>query len=102
VALARALVSKPGILLLDEPFGSLDALTRIEMHKLTGQIWQRHGFTTVLITHDVAEAVALADRVLVLREGTIALDMPIELPRPRRELSDAKAARLQALILQEV
>ena len=102
VALARALVSKPGVLLLDEPFGALDALTRIEMHKLTERIWQQHGFTTVLITHDVAEAVALADRVLVLREGTIALDIPIKLPRPRRELSDPLAARLQALILQEV
>jgi sulfonate transport system ATP-binding protein len=102
VALARALVSKPGILLLDEPFGALDALTRIEMHKLTEEIWRQHCFTTVLITHDVAEAVALADRVLVLREGQIALDMPIELPRPRREFSDPLAARLQALILQEV
>jgi sulfonate transport system ATP-binding protein len=102
VALARALVSKPGVLLLDEPFGALDALTRIEMHKLTERIWRQHGFTTVLITHDVAEAVALADRVLVLREGTIALDIPIELPRPRCEFSDPLAARLQALILQEV
>jgi sulfonate transport system ATP-binding protein len=102
VALARALVSKPGVLLLDEPFGALDALTRIEMHKLTEQIWRQHGFTTVLITHDVAEAVALADRVLVLREGMIALDISIDLPRPRREFSDPLAARLQALILQEV
>ncbi len=102
VALARALVSKPGVLLLDEPFGALDALTRIEMHKLLEHIWQEHGFTTVLITHDVAEAVSLADRVLVLREGNIALDMPIELPRPRREHTDPAAAQIQARILQEV
>ena len=74
VALARALVSRPGVLLLDEPFGALDALTRIEMHRLLERIWRAHGFTTVLITHDVAEAVALADRVLVLRDGRIALD----------------------------
>jgi sulfonate transport system ATP-binding protein len=102
VALARALVSEPGVLLLDEPFGALDALTRIEMHRLTERIWGEHRFTTVLITHDVAEAVALADRVLVLREGHIALDMPVALPRPRRELTDPAAAQFQARILEEV
>jgi sulfonate transport system ATP-binding protein len=69
VALSRALVSRPGVLLLDEPFGALDALTRSEMHALLARIWGEHGFTTVLITHDVAEAVALADRVIVLRDG---------------------------------
>jgi sulfonate transport system ATP-binding protein len=102
VALARALVSHPGILLLDEPFGALDALTRAEMHQLMERIWQEHRFTTLLITHDVAEAVALADRVLVLREGRIALDLSIELPRPRREVGDPAAAALQAQILKEV
>jgi sulfonate transport system ATP-binding protein len=102
VALARALVSSPGVLLLDEPFGALDALTRIEMHKLTERIWQEHGFTVVLITHDVAEAVALADRVVVLRHGEIALDVPVPLPRPRRELADPMAATLQAEILAAV
>lgn len=102
VALARALVSKPSLLLLDEPFGALDALTRIEMHKLLDGIWRRRGFTTVLITHDVAEAVALADRVIVLREGVIALDISIDLERPRRELADARAVELQRQILESV
>lgn len=102
VALARALVSKPSLLLLDEPFGALDALTRIEMHKLLDGIWRRRGFTTVLITHDVAEAVALADRVIVLREGVIALDISIDLERPRRELADARAVELQRQILEAV
>lgn len=102
VALARALVSRPGVLLLDEPFGALDALTRMEMHRLLERIWREHGFTTVLITHDVAEAVALADRVLVIRDGGVALDIPVELPRPRREAADTAAVALQARILEEV
>jgi sulfonate transport system ATP-binding protein len=102
VALARALVSRPGVLLLDEPFGALDALTRIEMHRLLDRIWREHGFTTMLITHDVAEAVALADRVVVLREGRVALDLPVTLPRPRHEAADPAAAALQARILDAV
>jgi sulfonate transport system ATP-binding protein len=102
VALARALVSKPGVLLLDEPFGALDALTRVEMHQLLDRIWREHRFTTLLITHDVAEAVALADRVVVLKEGNIALDIPVDLPRPRREHADPAAGQLQAAILKEV
>jgi sulfonate transport system ATP-binding protein len=102
VALARALVSRPGVLLLDEPFGALDALTRIEMHRLLDRIWREHGFTTLLITHDVAEAVALADRVIVLREGRVALDLPVPLPRPRREEADPAAVALQARILDAV
>jgi sulfonate transport system ATP-binding protein len=100
VALARALVTRPGVLLLDEPFGALDALTRREMHELLIGIWQTHRFTTLLITHDVAEAVALADRVLVLRDGAIALDTAVPLPRPRRP--GGAAARLEETILQEV
>jgi sulfonate transport system ATP-binding protein len=102
VALARALVSRPGVLLLDEPFGALDALTRSEMHRLLERIWTEHGFTTFLITHDVAEAVALADRVIVLRSGNIALDLAIDLPRPRRSAGAASIADLQARILNEV
>lgn len=102
VALARALVSEPQILLLDEPFGALDALTRIEMHRLLERLWSERGFTTILITHDVAEAVALADRVVVLREGAIALDIAIDLDRPRQELADPKAVDLQRQILDAV
>jgi ABC-type nitrate/sulfonate/bicarbonate transport system, ATPase component len=102
VALARALVSRPRVLLLDEPFGALDALTRLEMHRLLEGIWSERRFTTVLITHDVAEAVALADRVLVLREGAIALDIEVGLERPRKELADARAVDLQREILDAV
>jgi sulfonate transport system ATP-binding protein len=84
VALARALVSRPRFLALDEPLGSLDALTRIEMQRLLESVWQEQGFTAVLVTHDVAEALALADRVVMIEHGTIALDLEIDLPRPRR------------------
>ena len=83
VALARALVHAPRLLLLDEPLGALDALTRIEMHRLIESLWQRHGFTALLVTHDVAEAVAVADRVLLIEDGGVALDRRINLPRPR-------------------
>ena len=102
VALARALVSRPSVLLLDEPFGALDALTRVEMHQLLASLWRDHGFTAVLITHDVAEAVALADRVLVLRDGAIALDLPIPHKKQRREASVAELASLRARILAAV
>lgn len=82
-ALARSLVWDPQLLLADEPFGALDALTRIRMHKLIQELCERHRPTVLLVTHDVDEAVALADRVLVLDEGRIGLDLAIELPRPR-------------------
>lgn len=84
VALARALVSKPRLMLLDEPLGALDALTRIEMQSLIETLWQQQQFTTLLVTHDVEEAVALADRVIMLDEGLVALDLTINLPRPRQ------------------
>lgn len=76
VALARALVGSPGVMLLDEPFSALDALTRVEMHRLLLRLWRERGFTAVLITHDVSEALALAGRVIVLRDGRIGLDTP--------------------------
>lgn len=68
VALARALIHRPGLLLLDEPLGALDALTRLEMQDLIVSLWQEHGFTVLLVTHDVSEAVAMADRVLLIEE----------------------------------
>ena len=84
VALARALVSHPRLLLLDEPLGALDALTRIEMQELIERVWQEKGFTAVVVTHDVSEAVALADRILMLDDGGVRLDVAVDLPRPRR------------------
>lgn len=84
VSLARALVSRPRLLLLDEPLGSVDALTRLEMQQLIEGLWQRRRMTAVLVTHDVEEAVALADRVLVLEGGRIVLTVEVTLPRPRR------------------
>ena len=84
VALARALVREPELLLLDEPFAALDALTRLKMQDLVAALCARHRPGVLLVTHDVEEAVRLADRVLVLREGRICLDVAVELPRPRR------------------
>lgn len=92
VALARALIHRPRLLLLDEPLGALDALTRIEMQRLIEGIWRQHGFTAVLVTHDVSEAVALADRILLIEEGRITLDEPVALPRPREHGQPAFAA----------
>ncbi len=83
-ALARALVREPKLLLLDEPFASLDALTRIKMHDLVLALWRAHRPAVLLVTHDVEEAISLADRVLVLDEGRIAAEEIISLPRPRQ------------------
>jgi sulfonate transport system ATP-binding protein len=93
VALARALVGRPKVLLLDEPFGALDALTRVEMHQQLTGLWREHRFTSILITHDVAEAAALAERVLVLREGSLALDLLIPHNKQRRAASEAGPRR---------
>jgi sulfonate transport system ATP-binding protein len=84
VALARALVSRPRLLALDEPLGALDALTRLEMQKLIESVFIEQGFTAILVTHDVTEALTLADRIVLLEEGRIALDLPVDMPRPRR------------------
>ncbi len=83
VALARAMVQEPSLLLLDEPFASLDALTRIRMHELVAQLWRRHRPAVVLVTHDVDEAILLADRVIVLAHGRVTLDLPVDVPHPR-------------------
>ena len=82
-ALARALVREPDLLLLDEPFSALDALTRITMHDLVLRLWERHRPAVLLVTHDVDEALQLADRVLVLADGRIAFSGQVELSRPR-------------------
>ncbi|MGW1608501.1 ABC transporter ATP-binding protein [Streptomyces sp. NPDC002285] len=82
-ALARSLVREPELLLADEPFGALDALTRIKMHALLRELWERHRPSVLLVTHDVDEAIVLADRVLVLERGRIGLDLAIDRPHPR-------------------
>ncbi len=83
VALARALVSEPELLLADEPFGALDALTRLRMHGLQRELCTRHRPAVLLVTHDVDEAITLADRVVLLDAGRIAVDRAIDLPAPR-------------------
>lgn len=101
ISLARALVHQPRLLLLDEPLGALDALTRIEMHQLIEGLWRKNGFTALLVTHDVQEAVALADRVILIEDGRIALDERIKLARPR-ERGDAAFAAIENRILHRV
>ncbi|MFO7309648.1 MAG: ABC transporter ATP-binding protein [Pseudomonadota bacterium] len=98
VALARALAHEPELLLADEPFGALDALTRLRMHALLFQLIGRYRPTVLLVTHDVDEALTLADRVLVMEEGRIALDRPVDLPHPRRP-SDARYETLRRSLL---
>jgi sulfonate transport system ATP-binding protein len=85
VAVARALVREPDLLLLDEPFGALDALTRLKMQALFNRLRAEHGFAALLVTHDVDEALLLADRTLVLDGGRIAQDAPVPLSHPRAQ-----------------
>jgi sulfonate transport system ATP-binding protein len=100
VSLARALVAEPALLLLDEPFGALDALTRLSMRRLLLELWQRHGFGVLLVTHDVDEAVAVADRVLVLDDGRVVHIHDI--PDPRREPGEGDTDRHRAELLAEL
>jgi NitT/TauT family transport system ATP-binding protein len=98
VAICRALVHDPSILLMDEPFGALDAITRDQMNQELQRIWQQTGKTVLFITHSISEAIFLADRVLVLgaRPGTIVDDIPVPVPRPRT-LASKEAPEFVAL-----
>ncbi|EFM12942.1 ABC transporter related protein [Paenibacillus curdlanolyticus YK9] len=100
VSLARALAGDPSLLLFDEPLGALDALTRIEMQQLIERLWQERKFTAILVTHDVGEAVALTDRVVLVESGTISHDQSITLARPREK--DSSFAHYESLILNRV
>ena len=100
-ALARALVRAPSLLLLDEPFAALDALTRLKMHDLVLDLWEQHRPATLLVTHDVDEAVALADRLLVLDHGRIVLDLSNPAARPR-DRSDPALTALRVQLLAQL
>lgn len=100
IALARALAGEPRLLLLDEPLGALDALTRIEMQQLIEKLWLEQKFTSILVTHDVSEAVSLADRVLLIEDGEVTMDIAITLDRPR--IKDSKFVYFEKLILDRV
>lgn len=99
VAIARALAARPGVLLLDEPFSAVDALTRLELHRLILQLWEKQGFTAVLVTHDVDEAVFLSDRVAVLstRPSVIEEVVETDLPRPRDKIVTPELPRFLEL-----
>jgi len=97
-ALARALVREPKLLLLDEPFAALDALTRMKMQRLIHDLARAHGPATLLVTHDVEEAILLADRVLVLKEGRIGFDARVPLPHPRKAGGPAFEALRERLL----
>jgi sulfonate transport system ATP-binding protein len=106
VALARALVREPELLLLDEPFGALDALTRIRMHGLLQELCRKYRPAVLLVTHDVDEAILLADRVAVLTDGVVSLDERVAVPSPRlrgdREFIDLRSRLLRELGVDEV
>ena len=98
VALARALVRRPELLLLDEPFGALDALTRTKVHSLVLRLWTSHRPAVLLVTHDVDEALTLADRLLVVVDGRIDAGIPITAPRPRRRADPDLDAMRRAVL----
>lgn len=102
VSLARALVAEPDLMLLDEPFGALDALTRLTMHGLLLDLWREHGFGVLLVTHDVDEAIALADRVIVLEAGRLTHTLRIDEPRRKPGDPSAHLERYRAELLAEL
>ncbi|MET0147243.1 MAG: ABC transporter ATP-binding protein [Ilumatobacteraceae bacterium] len=97
-SLARALIREPDLLLLDEPFASLDALTRLRAHVLVAQLWERHRPAVVLVTHDVDEALLLADRVVVMRDGVLVHDVEIGWSRPREQTTTSFARQRASLL----
>jgi sulfonate transport system ATP-binding protein len=101
VALARALVHEPCVMLLDEPFGALDALTRIEAQRLVERLWLERGFTALLVTHDVGEAVLLGDRVVVVEDGRLVATFDVPVERPRRR-DDPTVASLTGQVLDAI
>ncbi|MCC6831775.1 MAG: ABC transporter ATP-binding protein [Thermoleophilia bacterium] len=106
VAIARALVYRPRVLLMDEPFGALDALTRRMMQQLLAEVWETHRLTVLFVTHDVEEAVYVADRVLVMtnRPGRIKEEIPVPLPRPRTPemLTDPAFMEIRGRVLESI
>ena len=102
VSLARALVAEPDLMLLDEPFGALDALTRLTMHGLLLDLWREHGFGVLLVTHDVDEAIALADRVLVLEAGRLTHELRIDEPRRAKGAPSANLDAYRAELLTQL
>ena len=101
VALVRAVLSRPRLLAFDEPLGALDALTRMSMQQLIERVWMEQGFTAILVTHDVAEAVTLADRILLIENGRIRLDQRVDLARPRNR-GQPEVAAMEGRILREL
>jgi ABC-type nitrate/sulfonate/bicarbonate transport system ATPase subunit len=106
VAIARALSYRPQVLLMDEPFGALDALTRGMMQELLTRVWEEHKITVLFVTHDVEEAVFVSDRVVVMtnRPGKIKEEIPIDLPRPRAHemLSSPEFGELYGRVLESI
>ncbi|MGV0584080.1 ABC transporter ATP-binding protein [Mycobacteroides chelonae] len=102
VSLARALVAEPQLLLLDEPFGALDALTRLSMHQLLLNLWREHEFGVLLVTHDVDEATSLADTILVLDEGRLVHTLRIRNPRKPQGKHDTETENYRGELLAQL